>query len=174
MQPLLPASALLICLILSFGVMAASLPGRVLHVVDGDTLILDVRGGHYRVDLADIDAPELNQPWGGSAADQLRQAVTGAFLVVEAADIGRNQVIGRITLRERDIALDLLASGLAWSTVPTDDLTSIAPGGGQDPLSTHPYTRAEARARAARIGLWSEPKPVAPWEWRRQRGGPLP
>jgi hypothetical protein len=27
----------------------------------------------------------------------------------------------------------------------------------------------EKEAREARIGLWAEPQPVPPWEWRRQK-----
>ena len=29
----------------------------------------------------------------------------------------------------------------------------------------------ETRARAARIGLWADPQPVPPWEWRQGRAG---
>lgn len=32
--------------------------------------------------------------------------------------------------------------------------------------------RIEAEAKAARIGLWSQPNPVPPWEWRRGEGVP--
>ncbi|MBV8616540.1 MAG: thermonuclease family protein, partial [Acetobacteraceae bacterium] len=30
--------------------------------------------------------------------------------------------------------------------------------------------RLEAEAKTAWIGLWSQPKPVPPWEWRRGEG----
>jgi hypothetical protein len=32
--------------------------------------------------------------------------------------------------------------------------------------------RLEAAAKTARIGLWSQPNPVPPWEWRRGEGVP--
>ena len=32
--------------------------------------------------------------------------------------------------------------------------------------------RLEAEARVARIGLWSQPKPVPPWNWRQGEGVP--
>jgi hypothetical protein len=32
--------------------------------------------------------------------------------------------------------------------------------------------RLEAEARKARVGLWSEPNPIPPWEWRRGEGVP--
>lgn len=31
------------------------------------------------------------------------------------------------------------------------------------------YSSGETEARARRIGLWSQPKPVAPWDFRRFR-----
>jgi hypothetical protein len=36
----------------------------------------------------------------------------------------------------------------------------------------HRYAPREAEARAARVGLWSQPEPVPPWEWRRGQGVP--
>ena len=32
--------------------------------------------------------------------------------------------------------------------------------------------RLESEARAARLGLWSQPNPVPPWEWRKGEGVP--
>ena len=44
------------------------LPGRVVRIVDGDTIVLDVAGAQHRVRLAGIDALEKNQPWGEAPA----------------------------------------------------------------------------------------------------------
>lgn len=30
------------------------------------------------------------------------------------------------------------------------------------------YEEAERKARGEGIGLWIDPEPVAPWEWRRR------
>ena len=135
------------------------LPGHVLRVIDGDSLMLDVNGGHYRIELAGIDAPEVSQPWGGTAAQRLHRTLTGAFVVVdvEAGDSG-HQVTGSVEFRGRDVALDLLYDGLAWSTIAVSDA---------DTDYAHPYTEAENQARAARRGLWSDERPIPPWEWRR-------
>jgi hypothetical protein len=39
----------------------------------------------------------------------------------------------------------------------------------------HPtLSRLEEEARAARIGLWSQPDPTPPWEWRRGGKADLP
>ena len=79
--------------------------------------------------------------------------------MVDVADGEAGQpLIGSLVVRGRDVALDQLYDGLAWSTVPTDE------EGGEH---THPYTKAEGEARAARRGLWAEPQPIPPWDWRR-------
>ncbi len=31
------------------------------------------------------------------------------------------------------------------------------------------YAEAEAEARKEKRGLWSDDKPVAPWDWRKQQ-----
>lgn len=134
------------------------LPGRVLRVTDGDSLVLDVRGSLYRVELTGIDAPELNQPWGNAAAERLNTMLTGKFVVITGDAMGP-AVHGTVRFANHDVALDLLYDGLAWATIP--------PGPPQsDP---HPYMAAQDQARAAHRGLWSDPQPIAPWDWRAGR-----
>lgn len=140
---------------------ALQLPGRVSYVVDGDSLVLDVRGSRYAVELAGIDAPELNQPWGAAAAGRLRQQLAGVFVVVEGRMDGPDRISGTIVLRGRDIGLRMIDDGLAWSLY-RDDRDALQPT-----ETPHPYWLAEQHARDARRGLWQNDEPVAPWEWRR-------
>ena len=141
------------------------LPGRVLHVLDGDSLVLDVRGGQYRVELADIDAPELNQPWGQAARDWLAQALAGRFVVLRSSDFGRDaQIHGRLLFKKRDPGISLLYQGLAWC-IPQPATAATA--------ESREYLDAQNDARTARRGLWSDAGPIPPWEWRRQRPGSL-
>jgi endonuclease YncB( thermonuclease family) len=137
-----------------------------LHIVDGDSLVLDVRGSQYRIDLWGIDAPERKQPWGKAAADRLNRTLTGRFVNVRVdggGDDGR--IVGRVMLRGRDIGLDLLHDGLAWSAIPGD---------GTPQQAAHPYNLAQRQASIARRGLWSDDHPVPPWEWRDGRPEPSP
>ena len=39
----------------------------------------------------------------------------------------------------------------------------------QTPKQRGQYEFAEVEAKAKGVGLWREPEPVAPWEWRRQK-----
>jgi endonuclease YncB( thermonuclease family) len=38
----------------------------------------------------------------------------------------------------------------------------------QSPADRVLYKDAENRAREKRLGLWRDPNPVPPWEWRRR------
>ena len=147
------------------------LPGRVIRVIDGDSLVLDVRGSHFGIELAGIDAPELNQPWGQNAARRLQHLLTGAFVVVAVQDDGGAQdLAGTITFKGRDVAYDLLYDGLAWSTRRGDDESTHAITAGPRPPAD-PYTAAEDMARLSARGLWSDTRPIPPWVWRQRRGG---
>lgn len=147
---------LLVCVGLVGPSLAADryLPGRVVRVIDGDSLMLDVGGARYRVELAAIDAPELNQPWGAAAATALHDTLTGAFVAVRTRGAA-TPLTGQILFRGRDVALDLVHDGLAWAM----------PAAANDPAAA-PLQAAEQRARDARRGLWADPAPIAPWDWR--------
>jgi micrococcal nuclease len=156
---LTPRGIALIGLVLASALPAAAdsyLSGRVLFVADGDSLVLDVAGARHDIDLAGIDAPEANQPWGQVAAEQLRR-LTGAHVVAEIVHRdSASKSTARLVYRKRDVASDLLSDGLAWSTV-------APPAPGAMPA---PYVLAEQQARAARRGLWSDEEQVPPWQWR--------
>ena len=48
---------------------------------------------------------------------------------------------------------ELVAKGLAWRYVQYDKKGE--------------FTEVEQAARMGRKGLWADPKPVPPWEWRK-------
>ena len=58
-----------------------------------------------------------------------------------------------------DVSLEQLRAGLAWWYREYAKEQSA-----EDRAS---YAAAEEEARTRRIGLWKDPKPVPPWEWRR-------
>jgi endonuclease YncB( thermonuclease family) len=46
--------------------------GRVVRIVDGDTIVVEGQGIRQKVRLSVIDAPERDQPWGNTASPILR------------------------------------------------------------------------------------------------------
>jgi endonuclease YncB( thermonuclease family) len=62
----------------------------------------------------------------------------------------------------KDVGLAQVSAGLAWHYKAYQHE--------QTPEERTDYSRAENEARVSRLGLWAEPKPVPPSEWRRTRG----
>jgi endonuclease YncB( thermonuclease family) len=137
------------------------LPGRVVRIVDGDTIVLDVAGAQHRVRLAGIDAPEKNQPWGEASTRELRRQIAGKHVIVGSHKRDRwKPLIGIVRFAGEDMNLHMVDRGLAWHYVRYADEQSTR--------DREAYVAAEQSARDARRGLWSDPAPVPPWEWRRR------
>ncbi|MBL8506713.1 MAG: hypothetical protein JNJ51_10185, partial [Methylobacillus glycogenes] len=64
MQALLALTSVVLLLALPLDVMAESFSGKVIDVVDGDTIIVLDEPHQHKVKLLGIDAPENRQPYG--------------------------------------------------------------------------------------------------------------
>jgi micrococcal nuclease len=142
---------------------ATDFAGFVTHVTDGDTLwVRPVAGGTARqVRLEGIDAPEICQDYGNrSRAALADRTLHQRVQVTSHTSDSYQRTLGRVSLRGEDLGLWLVSRGHAWS---------YRFGGGRGP-----YSRQEARARSARLGLWHGPAPVPPREFRKRHGSCKP
>ncbi|ELT9905992.1 thermonuclease family protein [Escherichia coli] len=133
------------------------LRGRVVAVMDGDTLaVLDAGRQEHRIRLAEIDAPEKGQPFGQRSKQSLSGLCFGREAVIEDRGHDRyGRTIGRVSCGGIDTSAEQVRRGMAWVF---------------DRYATDRTLYAiQDEARAARRGLWSEAAPVPPWEWRAQR-----
>lgn len=138
------------------------LSGRVVRVVDGDTVVLETQNERHRIRLAGIDAPERKQPWGEASTRELRREIAGQSVLVEWNKRDRwKRLIGVIKLEKRDINKHMIKSGLAWHYKKYQRE--------QTPEDRAAYDAAEKAAQGARRGLWSAPNPMPPWNWRRRK-----
>jgi len=134
--------------------------GVVVGVADGDTLtLLDGRKTQHRIRLDGIDAPERKQPFGQRSRQSLTELAKGRQAT---ADCPKTDRYGRAVCRVRvdgvDVGLAQLERGLAWHYLKyAHEL---------DPPVRVRYERAEREARTGRAGLWSQPQPVPPWDYR--------
>lgn len=135
------------------------------RVVDGDTIHVEVDGRISRVRLYGIDCPEAGQPFADEARELTASVVEGktvSLTPVESDRLGRS-VADVSTSKDGEapyLSDILLSAGLAWWYE------------GQSPPGRH-LELHEARAREARRGLWADPDPVPPWEYRRLKGTSL-
>jgi len=137
----------------------ASFEAEVVHVTDGDTVIVRRArgGGELTVRIEGMDAPEICQA-GGPAS---RSALAGLVLHrrVEVAPRGRDtyrRTLARLRLGGQDVGGWMVAQGQAWS---------YRFRGRQGP-----YHEAEVRARWEQRGLWAQPHAEEPRRFRQRHG----
>ena len=156
---LLPA-LLVLTLPISSQTHADTLLGKAVRILDGDTVeVLDARKRTHRVRLAGIDAPESKQPFGAKAKRALSSLVAGETVAVDWHKRDRyDRLVGKIMLDGADVNLALVRAGYAWWYREY--------AGEQSPSDRRLYEAAEKAARREGVGLWADPRPIAPWDWR--------
>ena len=145
----------MIGLILTVALAAADLNGKVVSVTDGDTITVLVDREQVKVRLDGIDAPERRQAFGNAAREKLAALVFDQNVKVITKGKDRyGRTIGTVIAGERSVNLQMVEAGLAWHYLEYSKDPELA--------------RAEREARAAKRGLWADPAPVAPWEFRKR------
>ncbi len=147
---------------------ARTIVGMVRTVYDGDTLLLVTREeSRLKVRLYGVDAPETpkpdtpGQPFGAVAKRTLMYKIMGRQVTAEIVDIDQyKRAVAVIRYGGRDINREMVAEGLAWAYRQYLQGTYASE-----------YIDAESRARSRRAGLWRDPNPQPPWEFRHNRPG---
>ena len=140
---------------------AEILKGRIVGISDGDTVtLLDDNQRQYKIRLTGIDAPEKKMPFGQRSKEHLSNLVFSKDVQVETEKLDRyGRTLGKILQDRKDINLAMINAGLAWHYKKYQNDQSRS-----DRLL---YEHAEEQARQQRIGLWRDPNPIPPWEWRK-------
>jgi micrococcal nuclease len=136
---------------------AELLYGKVVGVSDGDTItVLDSANMPHKIRLNQIDAPEKRQDFGQRSKQSLSDLVFGRNVQVDVSTRDRyGREIGQVLVNGTDANLEQVKRGLAWVY--------------RRYAKDRAYFAAEEAARAIRIGLWSQPNPTPPWEFRHTR-----
>lgn len=155
----------LLSAVLLFG---ASFSGKVVGISDGDTIRVLHNGIEDRVRLLGVDCPETRQPWSTRAKQYTSTLAFGKIVKVDVKQIDRySRSLGVVTLPDgRILNRELVRAGLAWwyREYSRNDLV---------------LAMLEAEARSTKRGLWADPNPTPPWEFRmlrrtsRSRGVPI-
>lgn len=133
----------------------ATKSGKVVTVIDGDTVRVLVGAEQIRVRLEGIDAPEAKQAFGQRAKEHLIDLVAGRTVDVHVTGLDRyGRTLGKLYLNGLDINQKMLSDGFAWHYT-TYNLEKQ-------------YSVAESEARSEQRGLWIDAAPIAPWEFRKR------
>ena len=133
-----------------------SFQAEVIGVHDGDTFTAFVDGNvTLKVRLANIDAPELNQPYGEEAKRELSLLINGKGVEVTEQTTDRyGRMVGIVILDGVDVSSIMVTKGMAWVYTLYNQDGSL-PG-------------LESEAREAKRALWADDNPILPWEWRQE------
>lgn len=148
--------ALLMFLALSYAcsAWAGDFAGRVIAVLDGDTLLV-LRGKQkLKVRVADIDAPEKEQPGGMASEQSLADLVRHKQVQVSSRAVDAyGRIVGLVTVGGTNVSEEQLRRGMAWEYSRFH--------------GNKAYVALQHSAQNARRGLWAQANPTPPWQWRK-------
>lgn len=135
--------------------------GRVVGVMDGDTIEVLHNKTPQRIRLYGIDCPEKAQAYGQRAKQATSSLVFAKTVTIESHGQDKyKRTVGDVFLSDgTHVNRELVAQGWCWwyRKYAEEDVTLAA---------------LEAAARLAQNGLWADPEPVPPWEWRKLKREP--
>jgi endonuclease YncB( thermonuclease family) len=144
---------------LAAGVSAATLQAKVVEVRTGNIIVVSNINRAVSVRLKAVVPPEAGQPFNDVARDHLKALVLEKTVTVEYTHFADNYLEARVLLNGIDIGSQMLRDGVVWYDHALDYELSQP--------DRDLYSQCEAAARAEKRGLWQDPKPLAPWEYRR-------
>jgi micrococcal nuclease len=128
----------------------------VIAISDGDTLTVLDGQQQIKIRLAEIDAPEKKQAFGSRSKESLGHICFQAQAEIRPEKKDKyGRTVARVSCDGIDASIYQVEHGMAWYS--RDYF--------KDPL----FPPLEAEAQAAKRGLWVDPHPIPPWEWRRMR-----
>jgi endonuclease YncB( thermonuclease family) len=147
---------------------AHTISATVTEITDGDTVNAKLPDGfEHAIRLAGIDAPESAQAFGTQSTAHLSNLISGKAVTLQCSgDRSYGRMICKILLPDgEDVCLDMVKAGMAWHYKQYQDEQSAT--------DRQAYAATECAAMKARIGLWSDPHPVQPQDFRHGTNSPL-
>lgn len=133
---------------------AAPIAGRVVQVIDGDTIVVRSAGGtEHRVRIAGAEAQERGQAYSAQAKRRAESELLGRGVTV-----GRD---GQVERNGKDVAETLIRDGAAWHDKDAS----------QTPSTAAKREKAQREAQERRAGLWAKGRPEEPRLLRERREG---
>ena len=133
---------------------------KVVGITDGDTIKVLHNKTQVKIRLYGIDTPEKGQAFGSKAKQFTADQVFGKSVIVTPMDIDRyGRTVALVHTQDATGILNeaLVQVGLAWvyrKYCKADFCTN--------------WLTVEDVAKAAGHGLWTDPNPIPPWEYRRK------
>ena len=135
--------------------------GKVVGVSDGDTITVLHDGKGEKIRVYGIDCPEKGQDFGQKAKQFTSDKVFGKVVEIEPVTMDRHgRTVALVFFGGgQNLSEELVDEGCAWvfrkyCSKPRCSL----------------WLELEERARKNKVGLWSLPNPIPPWDYRKKPG----
>ena len=134
--------------------------GKVIGISDGDTITVLHDGTQIKIRLYGIDTPERKQAFGSKAKQFTSDQVFGKTVKVVPMDTDRyGRTVALIQPPDDTVTLneELVRQGYAW-VYRKYFKADFCPD----------WLTDERTARSSGFGLWADPDPIPPWQYRKQ------
>jgi len=147
---------LLALLFLCISTEAFPFGGEVVGVLEGSTIEVVRLGKVERIRLHGLDCPEKGQPYGDDVKQAISALVFAMQVTVEPHGKDKHgRIMADVLLADgTNVNHALVKDGRCWWS------RKSAPGDAE-------LERLELEAREAKKGLWEDPEPIPPWEFRK-------
>ncbi|VAX22074.1 hypothetical protein MNBD_NITROSPINAE02-690 [hydrothermal vent metagenome] len=145
--------------------------GKVISIQDGDTIVIeDDNGKRRRVQLAYIDAPDMNpktrtkQPLHDESVKYLTGLLINKEIIIESFGVDKfSRIKGMVFLNKLNVNQEMVTRGFAEIYHPVR----------KNPRSyikeyTDKFQEAEKFAKERKIGIWGDADYVSPYQFRRK------
>ena len=149
----------IIAIILLLATSAQAELARVTRVIDGDTIEVALSGKTETIRLYGVDSPEKSQAFGLAAKDFTETFINGKMVDIVSLDKDRyGRTVAIVMYGTQNLQEQLLLAGYAW-VYPAYCRKSFCSA----------WSTLQGISAGNRVGLWAQPAPVRPWEWRRAK-----
>lgn len=134
--------------------------GKVVEVVDGKTVVIELPAGKVTAVLQYVEIPEPGQSFSKEVKTHLSELTFGKMVEFKPLRVTPKNTVGLLTLDGVDISNQMLRDGAAWYSVPEKN--------GQDAFESRTYQDNEKQARMEKRGIWSIENLKPAWELRAE------
>ena len=128
---------------------------KVVAIKDGDTIVILLHDKSQKtLRLAEVDCPESGQPFGKNAKQFTSSQVFSKniqFIETNIDHYGRT--IAKVYYDNKYLSEEIIKNGYGWWFFKYSKNIK--------------HRELQNYAMSNKIGLWSDPNAIAPWEWRK-------
>ena len=129
--------------------------GKVIAIKDGDTVVVLLEGNIQKtLRLAEVDCPESSQSFGKNAKQFTSSQIFGKTISFIETDTDRyGRTIAKIYYDEKYLSEEIIKAGFGWWYFYFSKDKNLG--------------KLQDEAKAQKLGLWSDPHAISPWEYRK-------